>query len=64
MKLELQYKKYLQNNPDSDLSMERWIAEILSPVLYKALHESSNPDHGVVWSDNETETSNIKRDEN
>lgn len=64
MKLELQYKRYLLNNPDSDLNLERWITEILSPVLYKALHESSSPDPGVVWADFDNETPNTKEDEN
>ena len=64
MKLELQYKNYLKNNPESKLTFERWVIEIMSPVLQKALSEPVNQDPGVVWFDTETGKLNTENDEN
>jgi hypothetical protein len=64
MKLELQYKNYLKNNPESSLTLDQWKNEVLGPMLQKALSEAEDQNSGVVWFDTETGKLNTENDEN
>jgi len=54
MKLETQYKNYLKNNPDSDLTQDQWMNQVLGPMLQKALSQMGNEGAETVWFDLET----------
>ena len=54
MKLETQYKNYLKNNPDSDLTEDQWVSQILGPMLHQALSQMRNEEPGTIWIDTET----------
>lgn len=62
MTLESQYKNYLKNNPDSDLTQYQWMTQILGPILLKALSQTDNKEPGIIWVD--LETGNIEAEEN
>jgi hypothetical protein len=51
MKLETQYKNYLKNNPDSDLTQDQWMNQVLGPMLQKALSQMGNEGAETVWFD-------------
>ena len=55
MKLETQYKNYLKNNPDSDLTQDQWMNQILAPILQKALSQMGNEGTETLWFDLEKE---------
>ena len=63
MKLELQYKNYLKNNPDSDLTQDQWMDQILAPMLQKALSQMGNEGPETVWFDLETGEINNEKNE-
>ena len=63
MKLELQYKNYLKNNPDSDLTQDQWMDQILAPMLQKALSQMGNEGSETVWFDLETGEINNEKNE-
>jgi hypothetical protein len=54
MTLESQYKNYLKNNPDSDLTQDQWMNQVLGPMLQKALSQMGNEGPETVWFDLET----------
>ena len=54
MTLESQYKNYLKNNPDSDLTQDQWMNQVLVPMLQKALSQMGNEGPETVWFDLET----------
>jgi len=54
MTLESQYKNYLKNNPDSDLTQDQWMNQVLGPMLQKALSQMGNEGPETVWFDFET----------
>mgnify|MGYP003649950660 CR=1 FL=1 len=54
MTLESQYKNYLKNNPDSDLTQDQWMNQVLGPMLQKALSQMGNESPETVWFDLET----------
>ena len=62
MTLESQYKNYLKNNPDSDLTQEQWMNQILVPMLQKAVSQMGSEGPEKVWVD--LETGNIEAEEN
>jgi hypothetical protein len=62
MTLESQYRNYLENNPDSDLTQDQWMNDILGPMLQKALSQMGNEGPETVWFD--LETGEINNDEN
>jgi hypothetical protein len=62
MTLESQYKNYLKNNPDSDLTQDQWMNQVLVPMLQKALSQMGNEGPETVWFD--LETGEINNDEN
>jgi hypothetical protein len=64
MTLETQYKNYLKRNPDSNLTQEQWVSQILGPMLHKALSQMGNEEPGTIWLDTETENINKGDDEN
>lgn len=64
MTLESQYKSYLKNNPNSDLTQDQWMNQILGPMLLKALSQMGNEGPDVVWIDSETGEINKETDEN
>ena len=64
MTLELQYKNYLKNNPDSDLTQDQWMNQILGPMLQKALSQMGNEGPETVWFDLETGEINNGENEN
>ena len=64
MKLELQYKNYLKNNPGSDLTQDQWMDQILAPMLQKALSQMGNEGPETVWFDLETGEINNGENEN
>jgi hypothetical protein len=64
MTLESQYKNYLKMNPDSDLTQEQWVSQILGPMLHKALSQMGNEEPGTIWLDTETGNINTENDEN
>jgi|APGre2960657505_1045072.scaffolds.fasta_scaffold985634_1 hypothetical protein len=51
MTLESQYKNYLKNNPDSDLTQDQWMNQILAPILQKALSQMGNEGTETLWFD-------------
>jgi hypothetical protein len=51
MTLESQYKNYLKNNPDSDLTQDQWMNQVLGPMLQKALSQMGNEGTETVWFD-------------
>lgn len=64
MKLELQYKNYIKNNPDSDLTQDQWMDQILAPMLQKALSQMGNEGAETVWFDLETgEINNVENED-
>jgi len=63
MKLELQYKNYLKNNPGSDLTQDQWMDQILAPMLQKALSQMGNEGSETVWFDLETGEINNEKNE-
>jgi hypothetical protein len=64
MTLELQYKNYLKNNPDSDLTQDQWMNQVLGPMLQKALSQMGNEGPETVWFDLETGEINNEENEN
>jgi hypothetical protein len=64
MTLESQYKNYLKNNPDSDLTQDQWMNQILGPMLQKALSQMGNEGPETVWFDLETGEINNGENEN
>ena len=64
MTLESQYKNYLKNNPDSDLTQDQWMNQILGPMLQKALSQMGNEGSETVWFDLETGEINNEENEN
>ena len=54
MTLESQYKNYLKNNPDSDLTQEQWMNQILVPMLQKAVSQMGSEGPEKVWFDLES----------
>jgi len=54
MTLESQYKNYLKDNPDSDLTQDQWMNQVLGPMLQKALSQMGNEGPETVWFDLET----------
>lgn len=54
MTLESQYKNYLKNNPDSDLTQDQWMNQVLGPMLQKALSQMGSESPETVWFDLET----------
>ena len=54
MTLESQYKHYLKDNPDSDLTQDQWMNQVLGPMLQKALSQMGNEGPETVWFDLET----------
>ena len=54
MTLESQYKNYLKDNPDSDLTQDQWMNQVLGPILQKALSQMGNEGPETVWFDLET----------
>lgn len=63
MKLESQYKNYLKNNPDSDLTQDQWMDQILAPMLQKALSQMGNEGAETVWFDLEKGEISTEEDE-
>ena len=63
MKLELQYKNYLKNNPGSDLTQDQWMDQILAPMLQKALSQMGNEGSETVWFDLEPGEINNEKNE-
>jgi len=55
MTLESQYKNYLKNNLDSDLTQDQWMNQILAPMLQKALSQMGNEGTETLWFDLEKE---------
>ena len=51
MTLESQYKNYLKNNPDSDLTQDQWMNQILAPMLHKSLSQMGNEGTETLWFD-------------
>ena len=51
MTLESQYKNYLKNNLDSDLTQDQWMNQILAPMLQKALSQMGNEGTETLWFD-------------
>jgi hypothetical protein len=51
MTLESQYKNYLKNNSDSDLTQDQWMNQILAPMLQKALSQMGNEGTETLWFD-------------
>lgn len=64
MTLESQYKNYLKNNPDSDLTQDQWMNQILGPMLQKALSQMDNEGPETIWLDLETGEINNEENEN
>jgi len=55
MTLESQYKNYIKNNPNSDLTQDQWMNQILAPMLQKALSQMGNEGTETLWFDLEKE---------
>ena len=63
MTLESQYKNYLKDNPDSDLTQDQWMNQVLGPMLQKALSQMGNEGPETVWFDLETGEINNEKNE-